>query len=88
MMAGEAIHVFVTLRAGAEITPEAIITHCREKLAKHMVPEVITIIKSLPLNPHGKVIKSELRKIALNGSNKDVLPIGSLERLDRSTINV
>jgi acyl-CoA synthetase (AMP-forming)/AMP-acid ligase II len=33
-----------------------------------MVPEVITIIKSLPLNPHGKVIKSELRKLASGAS--------------------
>jgi acyl-CoA synthetase (AMP-forming)/AMP-acid ligase II len=68
LAAGEAIHVFVTLRARAEITPEAITMHCREKLAKHMVPEVVTVIKSLPLNPHGKVIKSELRKLAMNGS--------------------
>ena len=51
LAAGEAIHVFVTLRAKAEITPDAIIAHCREKLARHMVPEVVTIIKSLPLNP-------------------------------------
>jgi len=69
LTAGEAIHVFVTLRAKAEITPDAIIAHCREKLARHMVPEVVTMIKSLPLNPHGKVIKSELRKMALNGSD-------------------
>jgi acyl-coenzyme A synthetase/AMP-(fatty) acid ligase len=69
MAAGEAIHVFVTLRARAEITSDAIIAHCREKLAKHMVPEVVTIIKNLPLNPHGKVIKSELRMLALNGAN-------------------
>jgi acyl-CoA synthetase (AMP-forming)/AMP-acid ligase II len=66
LAAGEAIHVFVTLRARAEITPEAIIAHCREKLAKHMVPEVISVVKGLPLNPHGKVIKSELRRMALN----------------------
>jgi acyl-CoA synthetase (AMP-forming)/AMP-acid ligase II len=64
LTAGEAIHVFVTLRAKAEITPDIIIAYCREKLARHMVPEVVTIIKSLPLNPHGKVIKSELRKMA------------------------
>jgi long-chain acyl-CoA synthetase len=71
MAAGEAIHVFVTLRAKAEITPEAIIAHCREKMAKHMVPEAVSIIKSLPLNPHGKVIKSELRKMALESTRKD-----------------
>jgi long-chain acyl-CoA synthetase len=88
LTAGEAIHVFVTLRAKAEITPDAIIAHCREKLAKHMVPEVVTIIKSLPLNPHGKVIKSELRKMALNGSNKDVLPIRSSEHLNKSIIHL
>lgn len=69
LTAGEAIHVFVTLRAKAEITPDAVIAHCHEKLARHMVPEVVTIIKSLPLNPHGKVIKSELRKLALNRSD-------------------
>jgi len=72
MVAGEAIHVFVTLRAKSEITPEAILAHCREKLARYMVPEVVTIIKSLPLNPHGKVIKSELRKMALNGSDNPI----------------
>jgi long-chain acyl-CoA synthetase len=71
LTAGEAIHVFVTLRAKVEITPDVIIAHCREKLARHMVPEVVTIIKSLPLNPHGKVIKSELRKMALKQAGKD-----------------
>jgi acyl-coenzyme A synthetase/AMP-(fatty) acid ligase len=69
LAAGEAIHVFVILRAKSEITPDTIIAHCRKKLAKHMVPEVVTVIKSLPLNPHGKVIKSELRKMALNNIN-------------------
>jgi long-chain acyl-CoA synthetase len=72
LTAGEAIHVFVTLRAKAEITPDAIIAHCREKLARHMVPDVVTIIKSLPLNPHGKVIKSDLRKMAQSGSNNQL----------------
>jgi acyl-CoA synthetase (AMP-forming)/AMP-acid ligase II len=30
-----------------------------------MVPKVVTIIKRMPLNPHGKVLKSELTKMAL-----------------------
>jgi len=67
---GEAIHVFVTLRAKSEITPEAIITHCREKLVRYMVPAAVNIVRSLPLNPHGKVIKSELRKMALSASDR------------------
>src|SRR3972149_833792 len=39
LAAGEAIHVFVTLRARAEIAPDAVITHCREKLGEHTGPE-------------------------------------------------
>ena len=65
LTAGEAIHLFVTLRPGVEVTREAIASHCRCNLAKHMVPEAFTILKSLPLNSNGKVVKSELRKLAL-----------------------
>ncbi len=59
---GEAIVVFVTLRAGSPLTTEEIISHCRHKLARYMVPKIIEILDSLPLSPQGKVMKSELRK--------------------------
>jgi len=62
--AGESINVFITVRPGAEITSVSVISHCRSQLAKYMVPSVVTIIKSLPLNSNGKVIKSELRRMA------------------------
>jgi acyl-CoA synthetase (AMP-forming)/AMP-acid ligase II len=64
LAAGEAIHAFVTLRAGSGLTTEAVLAHCRETLARHMVPEQVHIVKALPLNANGKVIKSELRKLA------------------------
>lgn len=72
LAAGEAIHAFITLRPDSEVASDAVIAHCREHLAKHMVPEVVTVIKKLPLNAHGKVIKAELRKLATidtNGQN-------------------
>jgi long-chain acyl-CoA synthetase len=69
LAAGEAIHAFVTLRPKTDITSEAVIAHCREQLAKHMVPEVVTVIKQLPLNAHGKVIKAKLREMALADKN-------------------
>jgi acyl-CoA synthetase (AMP-forming)/AMP-acid ligase II len=64
LASGEAIHVFVTIRPGCGATPAAIEAHCREHLAKHMVPEVVSIIEKMPLNPNGKVVKSELRRMA------------------------
>jgi long-chain acyl-CoA synthetase len=62
--AGEAIVLFVVLRPGSEATPDDILAHCREGLAKHMVPRAVRIIKELPLNTNGKIQKSELRKLA------------------------
>jgi long-chain acyl-CoA synthetase len=64
LASGEAIHVFVTARPGAGITPEAVKAHCRSHLAKHMVPEAVSIIGSMPLNPNGKIVKLELRRMA------------------------
>jgi long-chain acyl-CoA synthetase len=62
--AGEAIHVFLTLRPDAETVPDAVIAHCRARLAKYMVPETVHVIKTLPLNANGKVVKSQLRAMA------------------------
>jgi long-chain acyl-CoA synthetase len=64
LASGEAIHLFVTVRPGVEIAPDAIRAHCRGRLAKHMVPEVVRVIARMPLNSNGKIVKSELRKMA------------------------
>lgn len=66
---GEAIVVFVTLRAGSPLTTEDIISHCRHKLARHMVPKTIEILDSLPLSSQGKVLKSELRKRSVTAAS-------------------
>jgi long-chain acyl-CoA synthetase len=63
LASGEAIHVFVTVRPGAEITPDGIKVHCRSQLAKHMVPEVVSILANMPMNSNGKIVKSELRRM-------------------------
>ncbi len=64
LAAGESIHVFVTVRPDAAVVPEAVIEHCHANLGKHMVPEAVHVIKSMPLNSNGKVVKNELRKMA------------------------
>jgi acyl-CoA synthetase (AMP-forming)/AMP-acid ligase II len=60
---GEAIKVFVVLQKKATLTPEEIINHCQQTLARHMIPKEVRIIDSLPMNPHGKVVKSALKKL-------------------------
>jgi long-chain acyl-CoA synthetase len=58
---GEAIRVFVTLQAKTSLSAEKIIEYCRKNMARHMVPKEVIIIDRLPLNAHGKVVKSRLR---------------------------
>jgi malonyl-CoA/methylmalonyl-CoA synthetase len=44
------------------ITPEAVITHCREHLAAYKVPRRVLLVESLPQNALGKVQKAILRE--------------------------
>jgi acyl-CoA synthetase (AMP-forming)/AMP-acid ligase II len=58
---GEVPVAFVVVRAGAAVTPEDLVGHCRANLAKFKVPKDVTFIDALPRNPSGKVLKRELR---------------------------
>ncbi len=59
---GESIRVYATLRAGSALTPDDIIAHCARRMARHMIPQQVTIVDRLPMNSQGKVVKAELRK--------------------------
>jgi long-chain acyl-CoA synthetase len=66
MERGEAIVAFVTLRDGTSLAPSAIIAHCTTRLAHHMRPQSVVVLERLPVNSQGKVMKTELRKLALS----------------------
>jgi long-chain acyl-CoA synthetase len=61
---GEAICLYVTLRSGASSTPDDIIYFCKRRLPSHAVPRDVELLKQLPLNDSGKVLKSALRQQA------------------------
>lgn len=61
-ISGEAIKVFVVLQKKAKITTDFILDYCRQNMARYMVPKEIVILDKLPMNAHGKFVKSELRK--------------------------
>jgi acyl-CoA synthetase (AMP-forming)/AMP-acid ligase II len=78
--AGEAIVLFVSVRDDVPgdvrddvrsdvgddrgSTVDDLRRHLRSRLAKHLVPREIRVIAQLPLNENGKVIKTELRRLA------------------------
>jgi acyl-CoA synthetase (AMP-forming)/AMP-acid ligase II len=64
---GETIHAFVTPRAGASPSPQALVAHCRQEIANYKVPDQVTFVSELPLSSLGKVQKFVLKEQALQG---------------------
>ncbi len=60
---GETPCAFITLRRGAEMTPEEAIEHCRQSLARFKVPKTV-IFGPLPKTSTGKIQKYLLRQQA------------------------
>jgi len=58
---GEVPVAYVVVDASTTATPEDLVEHCREQLAKFKVPKRVVLIDALPRNPSGKVLKRELR---------------------------
>ncbi len=59
---GESGCAVVALQDGAEISSEAILEHCRPRLARFKHPNHVVFVDELPRNATGKVLKFELRK--------------------------
>ena len=58
---GEEVKAVVVLKAGASVTEEALIAHCREHLAAYKAPRVVEFREGLPKTATGKILKRELR---------------------------
>ena len=59
---GETGCAVVALQDDVEITPEAILAHCRDRLARFKHPNHVVFVDALPRNATGKVLKFELRQ--------------------------
>ncbi len=58
---GETVKAFVSLKAGATVTPEELIAHCRERMAAYKYPRQVELIDELPKTVTGKILRRELR---------------------------
>jgi acetyl-CoA synthetase len=67
----EIVAAFIVLRSGFSPSPElaaAIQEHVRKRLGGHQYPRLLRFINELPKTVTGKIIRRELRAIALTGS--------------------
>jgi HIP---CoA ligase len=59
---GEIGKAFVVTRPGHQLTEQAVVSHCRERLANYKVPRLVEFRASLPRNLSGKTLKRLLRE--------------------------
>jgi acyl-CoA synthetase (AMP-forming)/AMP-acid ligase II len=58
---GEAVVAFVVRRPGHDIDANALIAHCRDRIAAYKRPRDVRFIDALPKLPNGKIEKFKLR---------------------------
>jgi len=58
---GEEVRAVISLKDGHAVTPEEMISYCKEHLAAYKYPRVIDIIDELPKGSTGKILKRAMR---------------------------
>ena len=59
---GETGKAFVVHAGASDLTEQALIDYCRERLARYKCPTSVEWIDALPRNPSGKILKKDLRE--------------------------
>ena len=63
---GETVKAFVVSMPGESLTTDELDAYCREKLAPYKVPRHYEFMEELPKSTIGKVLRRELRDLALS----------------------
>ncbi|MEU8826373.1 AMP-binding protein [Streptomyces sp. NPDC048636] len=58
---GETVKAYVSLRPGADATPQELSAYCAERLAAYKYPREVDILPELPKTTSGKILRRELR---------------------------
>ena len=58
---GEAVKAIVVPRAGAALTEDEVLEHCRDRLARFKLPRDVEFAERLPRHPTGKVLRRMFR---------------------------
>ena len=59
----EAVTAFVVVRPGATVSADGLREHCKESMAGYKVPKAVHVVDELPVDPQGKLLKRELRRV-------------------------
>jgi fatty-acyl-CoA synthase len=65
---GQRLAAYVVPRRGSRLSEDEVKKHVRSRLARYKVPRDVVIVKALPRNATGKVVKRELAELGQNGT--------------------
>lgn len=63
---GELLAAFVVAKPGATLRPDELAAHCRSLASRYKVPDFIEVRDSLPVTVTGKLMRRELKQIAVS----------------------
>lgn len=69
---GETVVAFLVLKSGAALTIEELRAFCGGKLARYKLPRHLAALSEMPLNGSGKIVKQQLRDLALELETENV----------------
>ncbi len=69
---GETVLAIITPRPGSDPGEQEIISYSRERIAHYKCPTSVERLESIPRNPSGKILKTELRKPYWEGRERSV----------------
>jgi fatty-acyl-CoA synthase len=85
---GEHVRAFVVLKQGRELGEDALRAFLRKELSGLKVPREIVFMAELPRNLSGKVLKTELRKVRLEGDERSLADPASMGHASFATTKV
>lgn len=60
---GEEVVAYVQLNPGAQVTPQELIAHVKERIGGYKYPREVNIVPNVPLTPVGKVDRKAIRQM-------------------------
>jgi acyl-CoA synthetase (AMP-forming)/AMP-acid ligase II len=69
---GERVHAAVVLKAGQTLDADALVAHCKERIAGFKAPRSVEVLAALPRSGAGKILKRDLRDRHWSGEGRQI----------------
>jgi len=69
---GELVHAVVVKKPGAALQAQALIDHCKERIANYKCPRQVSFVEAMPISGAGKILKTQLRAPFWAGHDRKV----------------